>query len=150
MNQSEKNKLAEQIERHLIVEALEADVGLVSHRKMVAILDRSLDAWRRWSSSKSFIYKLLRIKSNSKYRAPSAAGKVDPNDFDEDYLIWFDGLIFSLNPELKSVVRYEVFHRNNRNRADEWAEEWGKSQRTYYNRLRDAREMLITAMINRF
>ena len=84
MNKPVSNsELAERIEKHLIIEALEDDANIFSYRKMAALLDRSLIAWRNRNGKRSFIRRMLDIRSNSRYRAPSNMDNVNVSDFDE-------------------------------------------------------------------
>lgn len=135
--------------KDLLIEALENDTGLVSYRRIAPILDRSLRAWSIYTNNKKTISRMLEIKSNSQYRSPSVLADVDVSAFDCDYLEWLDGVIDSLHPESKAVIRYEVFYKDDSRRADKWARDWSMSPRTYYNKLKDLREFLIASLIGR-
>lgn len=133
-------------DRQTLIDALESDSGLVMYRRASDQLDRLLVAWRHEYDARKFIRRMFRIKNSFKYKAPSDHDRAESREFCIEYIEWFNGLVESLPDESKDIVKREAQSPKDRHRADKWAAKWGKSQRTYYNRLRDVREFLVAAI----
>lgn len=159
MSKITNRELANRVEKSLLLDALESDARLRSYREVSDRLNRVLVAWLRDSNPIKEIARLVGVKTSlqGKYKASDLFADINPGEFDSGYLDWFDGLLISLKPWQNEMMKYEAIHHATkergygmRNRADRWAKKYNFSVRTYYSMLRDTREQIVIAMINKY
>lgn len=149
-----------QKERELLISALESDENLLKPKQTYKQLDRILKAWASWGNTDNFIRKMFKLGlelPRIKESNDNGYDKHETPEFDEGFLNWFDDLVHTLKPQQADLIKGhakhlimldKVFH-GDRKRKERWAKKWGRSQRTYNNQLKAARELLMIGVLKR-
>lgn len=142
-------ELARSIERQIIIDALEGDPALVSCRAMADTLDLLLDEWGYRNNRTRFVKLMFHVGSSISSvckPAPKTFDDQPVKQFTDEFLDWFDGIIESLQPHQKDMIRKQVYHSDDRDRATKWAKEWGLLPNDYYVCAKETRDQLIAVL----
>lgn len=160
MSKISNRELAERVERTLLIDALQSDARLTSYREVSERLNRVLVAWLRDSNPIKEIARLVGVKTSlqGRYKASDLFADINPGEFDAGFLDWFDELLISLKPWQNEMMKYEAIHyatkergHGMRNRADIWANKYSDfTVKDYHPILRDTREQIVIAILNKF